>query len=75
MPRVGIEIDVRGVDVVAMHERCHCGAEYISELHLRHECRECNLKWLYPPHGIKPVPLTERLRALWQRFLDWMDSE
>ena len=62
MIRRGTQVDIREIDVVLLNDRCGCGCEFVSEMQLRHECHDCLMKRLYPPNGIKPPTLIERIR-------------
>jgi len=65
-----IDLDVRGRQEAHLLERCQCGQEYITDLHLRHECPDCLMKRFYPPNGIKPEPLFIKIRKLWYKIVD-----
>ena len=65
-----IDFDARDRQEVHLLERCRCGQDYIADLHIRHECYDCTMKRLYPPDGIKPEPLSAKVRKLWRRVVD-----
>jgi hypothetical protein len=68
-------VDVRSLNgPLEMLDKCKCGAEYITHLHMRHECPDCIKKWLYPPDGIKPKSWQEELGDGWKTLLSFLKS-
>lgn len=65
-------LDCREMQTVHMLCRCKdCGQDYAMALYRSVQCGGCSRKELYPPDGIRP----QDRPSLWQRFMDWMDSE
>src|SRR5208337_3556244 len=67
-------VDIRGMHILQMLDQCKCGELFIQHLHLRHDCPDCGMKYLYPPDGIKPKSWREELGDGWKSLMSFLQS-